>query len=200
MANSLSQPRTVFHRRLQGTNDRLEAGFAALNSDLRELTKTLNSGFNGLAQAVKDRPPVDIQAILNAVILNVEIKYVMDSVSCTCIQVDSEQSMKDAIKSMYEEGVHCAFVQSGKKCLGIITSTQCLEAVSKDNLAYQVKDCMLKERNPIRLNDTVGTACERLEAGKVVVVIDDQGKPIRLLSSEKLLRWLANNLKGLASS
>ena len=53
----------------------------------------------------------------------------------------------------------------------------------------------------LRLSDTVATALDKLETHRVkrLVVKDARDKPVALLTSSQLLRWLGQKLRELSS-
>ena len=183
MASHLSQPRTVFHRRLQANNDTLERGFSDLRSSLKELTKAVMCGpLNKILTAkIRDHP-----------------ELVDTNCSWKWRDIASKDPMAHAISQMCQHKITILFVEDGGKIIGIITRDQILKAINENKIDLPVAK-FTQRIISIKDGDTIEAALDKFERHGVkrLIVVDAHNKRIAILTSGMLLRWLAKKLKAL---
>jgi predicted transcriptional regulator len=167
----------------------LTAGFANLDNRLGELTK-----------AVESRPPLGepIEQILN-----VKIGVLVGPVQWHCWTVGPGQSLLEAAFLMAQKNVTAIFVQENQRIIGLVTRSQALAALESGKTEEPVSSFMVKSADVfgLRLSDTVATALDKFETHRVkrLVVKDARDRPVALLTSSQLLRWLGQKLRELSS-
>lgn len=115
--------------------------------------------------------------------------------------IDAEAAVSDAIAAMRQDNVGCLLVTDGGRVVGIFTERDLLTRVLARGRSFDtpMRACMTP--NPVTVNpkDPVRTAIRRMQKGgyRHLPVVDDDGRPIGMLSSRRVVHYLVEHFPAL---
>lgn len=201
-ANYAASGRSAFHRRIQAVTNGVGLGFKTiddrLETDFGRLAKHLDAGFKNIVDAVNRKSSADNQIVL---ILQVRINVIFSIDRRQWISIDANEPIRDAWALMNRHAVKCLLVtDAGGGYVGLCTRSCVLAAAGERKWANgKVHQYMVPQAAFIGLDADakVGEALDEFARHPVgrLVLRDDKGAPVGLLTMDQLLRWIAHQLK-----
>jgi len=119
--------------------------------------------------------------------------------------VDGGRSTREAVREMVDRGIGCLLVQQNGSLVGIVTERDVLNRVAADpnaNLERPVAEFMTSEPETITRQDSIAYALHAMDLGgyRHIPVVDDDGRPVGIISVRDILRFLAIRFAQLRSS
>jgi predicted transcriptional regulator len=137
-------------------------------------------------------------------ILRVDIGVLIGPTPWKCWSVAPRQSIQDAADTMCKQGVTLVFVQDKNGHVGLLTRSQVLDALRTGKAADLARNHMVGLGGfiQVKASDKVETALDLFATSRVkrLVVTDNKGVHVALLTLGQLLRWLGQKLKELRSA
>jgi CBS domain-containing protein len=116
------------------------------------------------------------------------------------LQVQSSDSVAEAVARMRQQGVGCVLVCEAGRVVGIFTERDLMRrvlAVGKPlNLA--VSEVMTADPVVVQPKETIGVAVKRMEEGgyRHLPVVNEKGQPIGVLSVKRIVHYLVEHFPG----
>jgi CBS-domain-containing membrane protein len=208
MASNLPEARTALHKRLQSVTQVLESegtllttGIATLGTGLTGVLDKLDTHLTELTKAVESRPPPRDQIDY---VLKTRIEVAIGPTKQKCWSVGADQSLLQAAYLMNQKRLATIFLKENERIVGLVTRGKVLAALESGKTNEPATESMVKHGDFIglRLSDTVKTALDLFEEHRLkrLVVRDAKDRPVALLTSGHLLRWLGQKLSELHSA
>ena len=129
------------------------------------------------------------EAILNAPIRALDPK--------PAAQLPETATIREAIRLMLERGIGAVLVVEGGRVVGIFTERDVLMRVireKRDPARTRLGDVMTSDPEALRSDDRICYAVNRMHGGgfRTVPVVDDEQRPIGIVTVNDILRWLAD--------
>lgn len=115
-------------------------------------------------------------------------------------QILPGQTVAEAVALMRRERVGCLLVTDGPRVVGIFTERDLMARVLAEGkpLDTPVRECMTADPVTVLPKDSVGVAVRRMEEGgyRHLPVLDEQGRPVGILSVKRIVHYLAEHFPG----
>jgi CBS domain-containing protein len=115
-------------------------------------------------------------------------------------QIRPEQTVAEAVALMRRERVGCLLVCDGPALAGIFTERDLMARVLAEGkpLDTPVRLCMTAAPVSVHPKDSVSVAVRRMEEGgyRHLPVLDEQGRPVGILSVKRIVHYLAEHFPG----
>ena len=121
-------------------------------------------------------------------------KTVFDVASKDLINLNAKDSIKEAAIVLSNEGIEGAPVMDNGSIVGIITLSDIILAIAKDNEDLHVKDIMSKHIITVKRDVMIADAIEIMyknKIGRLIVLDQDSSKPIGIITRTDLLDQIA---------
>lgn len=113
------------------------------------------------------------------------------------IIVPQKACVADAVKKLQESGRGCVVVCDGETLKGIFTERDVLIKVFGENQKTDLPITQLMTPNPVtvRLQDSTAWVIKKMRKGgyRHIPVVDDQGRPIRIVSIKHIVQYLVEH-------
>jgi len=111
--------------------------------------------------------------------------------------ISPESTVIDAAALMLEKEVGSLVISNDKRAVGIVTERDFLRKVTSvgvDPRSIRVKDIMTTTLITAPVDVSIGDAAKKMMSNKIkrLVVVDEEGNPIGLITMTDLIRWMAN--------
>jgi CBS domain-containing protein len=115
-------------------------------------------------------------------------------------QILPGQTVAEAVALMRRERVGCLLVCDGPRVVGIFTERDLMARVLAEGkpLDTPVRECMTADPVTVLPKDSVSVAVRRMEEGgyRHLPVLDEQGRPVGILSVKRIVHYLAEHFPG----
>jgi CBS domain-containing protein len=117
------------------------------------------------------------------------------------LTINADAAVDDAVSSMREHNVGCLLVTDAGLVVGIFTERDLLTRVLARgrSLGTSLRSCMTPNPVTVGPKDPVRTAIRRMQKGgyRHLPVVDDEGRPIGMLSSRRVVHYLVEHFPAL---
>ncbi len=115
-----------------------------------------------------------------------------EHMSTPIITIDSDESVKKAAEELAKRGIYCMPVVRDNNFVGIITLDHIAKAIAENKLDKKVKDVMRPKIVSVEKDISLGEALRIMNDENVrILVIKDSGKPVGVITDQKILKLLA---------
>ncbi len=115
-----------------------------------------------------------------------------EHISTPIITIDSDESVKKAAEELAKKGIYCMPVVKDDSFVGIITLDHIAKAIAENKLDKKVKDVMRPKIVSVEKDISLGEALRIMNDENVrILVIKDSGKPVGVITDQKILKLLA---------
>ncbi len=115
-----------------------------------------------------------------------------EHMSTPIITIDSDESVKKAAEELAKKGIYCMPVVKDDSFVGIITLDHIAKAIAENKLDKKVKDVMRPKIVSVEKDISLGEALRIMNDENVrILVIKDSGKPVGVITDQKILKLLA---------
>jgi CBS domain-containing protein len=115
-------------------------------------------------------------------------------------QILPHQTIADAVSLMRQERVGCVIVCEGGRTVGIFTERDLMGRVlaAGKRLETPVSECMTPNPVTVHPKDSISVAVRRMVEGgyRHLPVLDEQGRPVGILSVKRIVHYLAEHFPG----
>jgi CBS domain-containing protein len=115
-------------------------------------------------------------------------------------QLRPDQTVSEAVNLMRRENVGCLLVCEHDRLVGIFTERDLMRRVLAlgKPLTLKLADCMTPDPASVEAKEPIGAAVRRMEEGgyRHLPVVDDQHKPVGLLSVKRIVHYLVEHFPG----
>jgi|Deesub1362A_J573_1020465.scaffolds.fasta_scaffold00053_128 hypothetical protein len=114
-----------------------------------------------------------------------------EHMSTPVIIVDSQEKVRNAAKILSEKKIYCTPVTSGEKLIGIFTLDHAVKALAEDKLDAKVEEVMRPKIVTAEKYTSIREAIRLMkDEGVRILVVTDRGKPIGVITDQKVLTKL----------
>jgi CBS domain-containing protein len=141
--------------------------------------------------------------LIDALILQRRIHEVLGNTQITIVAIQKDQSMRDAAATMSAHHVGMLIVYQNSVFAGILCATEVRQAILDDAIEKASASYMISAKKVffISHDDTVAHAIRNFDDHRIKrLIVMKEGKPIGILTTGMLLRWIGRELTAIASA
>lgn len=134
----------------------------------------------------------------NTIVIDIEKIFALpkdkvgEHMSTPIITIDAEESVKKAAEELSKRGIYCTPVVKDDNFIGIVTLDHIAKAVAENKLDKKVKDVMRPKIVSAEKDISLGEALRIMnDEGVRILIIKDSGKPVGVITDQKILKILA---------
>jgi len=116
-------------------------------------------------------------------------------------EIEADRAVADAVAVMRQHRVGCLLVTADGKLVGIFTERDLLTRVLAAGLppSTPLRECMTPSPVTVGPKDSVRVAIQKMQDGayRHLPVVDENNRPVGVLSAKRVVRYLAEHFPGL---